>query len=442
MFITKKHVPRRTFLRGMGVSLALPLLDSMVAAQTPSSGTALNARPRLAFIYVPHGAIMSQWTPAKLGTDFELTPILQPLEPFRDKLNIVSGLANHNSDNGGHAITTSVWLSGVTPKKTEGTDIAAATTVDQYAAAKIGRTTAFPSIELAIEDVTTTIGGCDTGYSCLYLNTTAWRSPTMPLPMEINPRVVFERLLGEPGTSAQRLARMEEDTSILDSITQEVNRFQKGLGQRDRTRIGQYLENIREIERRIQQTEKRQAGSELTPPDAPVGVPESYEEHVHLMYDLMVLAWQADLTRVSSFMMARELSQRTYPQVGVFDPHHAVSHHGNKPENIANCVKIQNYHVRQLAWFLNKLQATADGDGSLLDHSLIMYGSNLSNSNVHDHVPLPTLLAGGLGGRIKTGRHLKYPDNTPMSNLLMTVLEKVDVEMDHLGDGTGKFADL
>ena len=285
------------------------------------------------------------------------------------------------------------------------------------------------------------IGACDVGYSCAYMNTISWSNPTTPLPMEINPRVVFERLFGEGGTVPERLARMDEDKSILDQITGSVPRLQKGLGARDRTRMNEYLENIREIERRLQIAEKS-AGSEVAMPNAPVGVPDSYEEHVGLMYDMMALAFQSDATRVFTFMMARELSQRSYPQVGVPDPHHATSHHQDNPEKLAKLVKIQNYHLTLFAKFLDKLKATPDGDGNLLDHTTLVYGSCLSNSNIHNHNPLPTLLAGGGAGTLKGGRHLKYPENTPMSNLLLTVLNKIGVPTDKVGDSTSGLTDV
>jgi hypothetical protein len=444
--VTKKHLSRRTLLQGIGTAISLPLLDSMIPALTAQTKTAANVVPRAGFIYVPHGAVMDKWTPVGTGADFEFGPILSPLAKHRDNVIVLSNLCHHQAEalgDGGadHSRATATWLNGVHAKKTEGEDVRAGTTVDQMAAEKIGQETRFPSLEIATEDMTGLIGACDVGYSCAYMNTISWRTPTTPLPMEINPRVVFERLFGEGGTVPERLARMHEDQSILDQIIGSVPRLQKGLGARDRTRMNEYLENIREIERRIQIAEK-QAGEQLTVPNAPVGVPDSYEEHVGLMFDMMALAYQADMTRVFSFMMARELSQRSYPQIGVPDPHHATSHHQDNPEKLAKLVKIQNYHLTLVTRFLDKLRATPDGDGNLLDHTVLLYGSCLSNSNIHNHNPLPTLLVGGAAGKLKGGRHLKYPENTPMANLLLTVLNKVGVPVEKVGDSTGTLADV
>jgi len=446
MIVTKKHLSRRTMLQGLGVAVSLPLLDSMIPALTAQTKTAANVVPRVGFVYVPHGAVMDKWTPIGAGADFELGPILSPLAKHRNNVIVLSNLCHHQAEalgDGGadHARSNSTWLNGVHAKKTEGEDVRAGTTIDQMAAEKIGQDTRFPSLELGTEDMTSLIGACDVGYSCAYMNTISWRTPTTPLPMEINPRVVFERLFGEGGSLPERLARMDEDQSILDQITSAVPRLQKGLGARDRTRMNEYLENIREIERRLQIAEK-QAGAQVAVPNAPVGVPDSYEEHVALMFDMLALAYQADMTRVFTFMMARELSQRSYPQVGVADPHHATSHHQDNPDKLAKLVKIQNYHLTLFTKFLDKLQATPDGDGNLLDHTTLLYGSCMSNSNLHNHNPLPTLLAGGGAGQLKGGRHLKYPENTPMSNLLVTLLNKVGVPADKVGDSTGLLADV
>jgi hypothetical protein len=444
--VTRKHMPRRTFLMGVGATLALPLLDSMVPALTAQSKTAANAFSRLGFVYIPHGAVMDKWTPKGVGNTFELSPVLTPLAPYRERILVTSGLAHKQADSLGdggadHARSSATWLNGVHPKRTEGEDVRAGTTIDQIAAQKIGQDTRFPSLEIATEDMTGLVGACDTGYSCTYMNTISWRTPTMPLPMEINPRVVFDRLFGDGGSPAQRLARMEEDRSILDEIAKQIPRLQSELGAHDRTRVSEYLDNIREIERRIQLSEKQSAGN-FEVPDAPVGVPDSFDEHVKLMFDLMALAYQADITRVFTFMMARELSQRSYPQIGVPDPHHATSHHQNDPEKLAKLVKIQNYHVTMLAHFLDKLKSTPDGDGSLLDHSMILYGSCMSNSNVHNHSPLPILVAGGGAGNLKGGRHLQYPEGTPMSNLLVGMLDKAGVQEHSVGDSTGALPEM
>jgi hypothetical protein len=443
MWITKKHLPRRTFLRGMGVSMALPLLDAMVPALTAQTRTAANPLPRLGFVYIPHGAIMDQWTPKTEGTDFEFTRILKPLEPFRNRLNIISGLGHKAADTTAvHSLSPTTWLSGVRPKPTQGVDAFAGVTADQIAAAHIGQETVLPSLELATEDHSGLIGSCDRDYGCIYMNTLSWRTPTTPLPMEINPRKVFERMFGQGGSPERRAERNQEDHSILDAISKEAGDLGRNLGPKDRATVSEYLENVREIERRIQKAGQEQENSDLVLPEAPAGIPFSYDQHVKLMYDLAALAYQANITRVFTFMVAREVSNRTYPQIGVPDGHHATSHHQNKPEKIEKLVKIQNYHLGLFAEFLKKLESTPDGAGSLLDHSLILYGSNMSNSNLHNHFPLPNLVLGGGAGRIVGGRHLRYPDHTPMSNLLLTLLDKAGVPMDNLGDSTGKMAEL
>jgi hypothetical protein len=442
MFITKKHLPRRTVLRGMGATLALPLLESMVPAVTLSARTAARPSPRLGFVYVPHGAIMDRWTPATEGPGFEMTPILSPLEPFHDRLNVVSGLGHRAADSTAvHSLSPTTWLSGVRPKPTQGEDAYAGVTADQIAAQAIGLDTMLPSMELATEDHSGLIGACDRDYGCIYMNTLSWRTPTSPMPMEINPRKVFERMFGQGGSAADRRARAAADQSVLDAVTEQANGLIRRLGAQDRTTVGQYLENVREIERRIQVASRAQ-DTELELPDAPAGIPFSFEEHVALMYDLLALAYQANVTRVFTFMVAREVSNRTYPHIGVPDGHHAVSHHQNRPEKIEKNARIQTYHMTLFSRFLEKLQATPDGEGSLLDHSVILYGSNMSNSNAHDHFPLPNLVVGGAAGRMKGGRHLRYPDHTPMTNLLMSVLDKVNVPMDSLGDSTGPLSEL
>jgi hypothetical protein len=443
MFITKKHLSRRTFLHAAGATLALPFLDSMVPALTAQTRTAANANPRLGFVYVPHGAIMDRWTPKTEGVGFEFTPILQSLEPFRNQLNIVSGLHHQAADTTAvHSLSPATWLSGVRPKATQGTDAYAGITADQYAAAKIGQDTVLPSIELGTEDHSGLIGACDRDYGCIYMNTVSWRTHTTPLPMEINPRKAFERMFGQGGNAASRMARTEQDRSVLDLFMQQSSDLQKKLGAQDRTTVSDYLDSVREIERRIQNAGSQQADAQLTLPDAPTGIPYSYEDHVKMMYDLIVLAYRANVTRVSTFMVAREISNRTYPQVGVSDGHHAISHHSNQAAKMDKNVKIQTYHVSLFAQFLEKLRTTPDGAGSLLDNSIILYGSNMSNSNAHNHFPLPVLVAGGGSGRMKGGQHLKYPDHTPMTNLLLTLLDKAGVPMDSLGDSTGKMSEL
>src|SRR5579872_1187869 len=442
MFIAKKYLSRRTLLRGMGVSMALPLLDSMIPAQTALKNTAANPRPRLGFVYVPHGAIMDKWTPSTEGSGFEFTPILKPLEPFRDRINVISGLWHKAADTTAvHSLSPTTWLSGVRPKPTQGADAYAGVTADQVAAQHIGQDTPLPSLELATEDHSGLLGECDRDYGCIYMNTLSWRTHTTPMPMEINPRKVFERMFGQGGSAAERTARNDEDRSILDAVTHEANDLQRKLGAKDRATMGEYLENVREIERRIQKAGTFQTAN-LTLPDEPIGIPYSFEEHIRLMYDLMALAYQANVTRVVSFMVAREVSNRTYPQVGVPDGHHATSHHQNKAEKIEKLVKIQNYHVTLFAEFVKKLQATPDGDGSLLDHAVLLFGSNMSNSNLHNHFPLPNLVVGGAAGRMKGNRHIKCEDHTPMTNLLLAMLDKGGVGVEQLGDSTGEMVEL
>ena len=438
MVITKKHIPRRTFIRGMGVTLALPLLDSMIPARTLLAQTAAKGTSRVGFVYVPHGAIMAQWTPATEGAGFEFTPILKPLEPFRDYMNVVTGLGHKAADTTAvHSLSPTTWLSGVRPKATQGVDAYAGVTADQVAAQAIGQDTVLPSMELATEDHSGLIGSCDRDYGCIYMNTLSWRTPTTPMPMEINPRKVFERMFGQGGSAAERLARIQEDRSILDAITKEASSLQLRLGPSDRQTMTQYLENIREIERRIQRAEQTQGDESLLLPVRPAGVPFDFEEHVRLMYDLMVLAYQANITRVITFMVSREVSNRTYAQVGVTDGHHAISHHQNRQEKMEKNVRIQTFNVGMFAEFIGKLKKTPDGDGSLLDHMVLLYGSNMSNSNAHDHFPLPNLVLGAGAGRMKGGRHLRYADHTPMTNLLVSMLDKAGVRQDKLGDSTG-----
>ena len=437
MYITRKSVPRRTFLRGVGATLALPLLDAMVPARTLLARTVAAPASRLGFVYLPHGAIMDRWTPATEGADFEFTPILKPLEPFRQTVDVVSGLGHRAADSTAvHSLSPTTWLSGVRPKPTQGVDAYAGVTADQIAAQHIGQDTLLPSMELATEDQSGLIGACDRDYGCIYMNTLSWRTPTTPMPMEINPRKIFERMFGQGGTAEDRLARTEEDRSVLDAVTKQIAGLQRQLGAKDRSTINDYLESVREIERRIQVAERQQQIDFELPP-APVGIPFQFEEHIKLMYDLLALAYQADITRVATFMVAREESNKTYPQVGVHEGHHATSHHQNRPEKIEKLVKIQQYHIGLFADFLKKLQSIPDGDGTLLDHSLILFGSNMSNSNLHNHFPLPNLVAGGASGNHQGGRHLRYPDHTPMTNLILSMLDKVGVPTDMLGDSTG-----
>lgn len=406
----------------------------MVPALTAQSKTVANVTPRLSFVYLPHGAIMDKWTPKKEGTGFEFTPILESLKPFRDQINVISGLAHAAADTSAvHSLSPTTWLSGVRPKATQGEDALAGVTADQIAAQKIGQATQLPSLELGTEDRSGMSGSCDRDYGCIYMNAMSWRTPTMPLPIEINPRKAFERMF---------VVRTQEDASILDAIKAQISDLQRDMGVKDRSTVNDYLDSIREIEKRIEKAGASPAPGDPAQPASPEGIPESYEEHVKMMYDLLVLAYRANITRVSTYMVARETSNRTYPKLGVPDGHHEISHHQNLPEAIKKNIKIQVYHVGLFAQFLEKMRSTPDGDGSLLDNSIVLFGSNMSNSNLHDHFPLPNLLVGKGAGRLKGGRHIKYPDRTPMTNLLLTLLDKAGVPMDVLGDSTGKMADL
>jgi hypothetical protein len=440
MIVTKMALPRRTFLRGLGAMVALPYLDAMVPALVASPG-----RPkRLGFVYgSPNGIIQSAFVPTTAGAAFELSPILQPLAPVRDQLIVMSGLAHRQADsfgdgNGDHARGTAVWLSGVHPwdrRAGAGTDgVSLGTTADQIAARELGRETQLPSLEIVLEHSTQI--ACDSA-DCFFSNTISWRSPTTPNPMEPHPRVVFERLFGEGGNAAQRLAQTRKTGSLLDSVLSEINQLKRQLGAGDRTKLGEYFTSVREIEQRIQVAEANGTKSELALPDRPTDIPEAFEEHAKLMFDLQALAFQADITRVFTLVMAREASGRTYPQIGVPDQHHPVSHHRDDPILIAKKQKIDTYHVSLFGYFLEKLQATPDGDGSLLDHSMVLYGGGMGNGNLHEHTNLPTVIAGKLGGTLKTGQHIVYPANTPMANLLVTVLDKAGVPVDRIGDSTG-----
>jgi hypothetical protein len=439
-FITQKHLKRRTFLRGLGATVALPLLDAMV----PAFASNVTRSPRIGFVYVPHGMVMSRFTPDTVGTGFELKDIAKPLEPYRDRLNIVSRLHHRAADSTAvHSLSPTTWLSGVRPKPTQGVDALAGVTADQLAAQAIGQDTLLPSMELATEDHSGLIGACDRDYGCVYMNTLSWRTPTTPMPMEINPRKVFERMFGQGDNVEQREKRRREDRSILDAVTGQASDLQRDLGAHDREKVDNYLEGVREIERRLSRAETQIAqNSDLVIPEAPAGIPFAYEDHVRTMFDLLTLAYSADITRVFTFMMAREVSNRTYTQVGVNEGHHAVSHHQNRPEKLEWCARIQAYHLGLFAEFLKKLDETPDGEGSLLDNSVLLYGSNMSNSNAHDHYPLPAVTVGGARGKLKGGQHVQTEEHTPMTNLLVTLLAKADVPVDKLGDSTGTIAGI
>jgi hypothetical protein len=449
MIVTRKSLSRRTVLRGLGATMALPLLDGMVPAFAAQSKTAARPVIRLGVMYVPMGAVMNNWTPAGEGAQFEMSPILQPLTPFRDRLLVLTGLDNEpavarlGEPAGGHGRIGGAFLTGVHAKPTEGADFEAGVSVDQIAAAHLGQQTQLASLELGLE-TTGLAGACDVGYSCAYVNTLCWRSATTPLPMESNPRAVFERLFGDSDSTdrATRLARIQQERSVLDSLRESVADLEKTLGRRDRAKLTEYLEAVRDVERRIQRAEA-QSARELPVVERPTGsIGASFEEHAKVMLDLQVLAYQSDLTRVMTFMIGKELSSRTYPEIGVPDQHHPLSHHQNDAQKLDKLTKINTFHVSLLAYYLEKLKATPDGDGTLLDHVMLVYGSGMSNSNLHVPHKLPILLVGGGAGQVQGGRHLKFPDGTPLTNLYLTVLNKVGVPVERVGDSTGALRHL
>jgi hypothetical protein len=441
MIITKKALPRRTFLRGMGATVALPLLDAMIPSMTAFAKTAAAPVRRLGFVYMPMGCDLPRWTPGGEGRLTELSPSLQSLTSVTDQLTVISNLELKNAYPGTHATSNAAFLSAAKAKWTESTDYYLGTTVDQIAAQQIGQQTLLPSLELAM-DLLQTIGQCDNGYACVYQNNLSWSSPTTPLPAEAHPRIVFERLFGEGGSAADRRAALQRRASLLDWVRDDITRLQKDLGPEDRTRVGQYLDTVREVERRIQKAESETKDDALPDLDRPTGVPAAYADHAKLMFDLQVLALQADVTRVITFQLARETSNRTYPEIGVPDPHHPLTHHGNDPEKIARMAKINAFHVSLFAYLVEKLKATPEGDGTLLDHTLYLYGSGMGNPNVHDHVNLPILVAGGGATGIKGGRHIKYAEPTPLANLHLTLLERVGVRIDAFADSKGKVDEL
>jgi hypothetical protein len=441
MIITKMALPRRTFLRGMGATLALPLLDAMIPSMTALARTPADPVRRLGFVYMPMGCDISRWTPSSEGRGVELSPTLQSLAPVADQLKVFTNLELKNAYPGTHATSNAAFLSAATAKWTESTDYHLGTTVDQIAAKQIGQQTQLPSLELAM-DLLQMVGQCDNGYACVYQNNLSWSSPTTPLPAEAHPRIVFERLFGDGGSAEDRRAALRRRASLLDSVSADMARLQRTLGPGDRTRMSEYLETIREVERRIQKAEAADADAPLPDLDRPVGVPASYADHARLMFDLQVLALQADVTRVITFQLARETSTRTYNEIGVSDPHHPLTHHGNNPEKIARMAKINAFHVSLFAYFLDKLKSTPEGDGSLLDHGLYAYGSGMGDPNVHSHKDLPILVAGGGSGGVKGARHIKYAEPTPLANLHLTLLDKVGVRLDAFADSTGKVEEL
>jgi len=438
-FITKKHIPRRTFLRGAGALVALPLLDAMIPAHTALALTAAKATPKLGFLYFPHGAIMEHWTPEKVGREFELSTILEPLKPFQKQLTVISGLGNRPGESQAvHAIVPATWLSCVHPK--QGQDPNMSPTVDQIAARVIGQDTPLPSIEIATE-APGGGGACDRDYGCNYSGTIAYRTATTPLPMEYNPRNLFQRLFGRGDSPQERKELVQQYSSVLDMVSDDAASLERKLGARDRAMLGDYMETVRELERRVQKTQAHDL-SNLKLPEVPVGIPESSDTQMNLMLDMAALAYQAGLTRIINYMFAAEVSGRTYNQIGVPDAFHAVSHHANDPVKKGKLVKIQNYHTKILAKFLTKLAAMPDGDGSMLDHSIILYGSNMSNSDRHNQFPLPIALIGGGCGKLKGGQHLQYPDHTPLANVLLTMLDRVGVPASSVGDSTQKLAEI
>ena len=433
MIVKKMALPRRTFLRGTGVALALPLLDAMVPAATALAQTAAKRPSRFGFIYVPHGADMASWTPAAAGPDFELSPTLKTLEAFKSQMVVISNLKRAGGQAEMHAAAASGWLSGAVPKRTEAEDLACGTSIDQVLAQQVGQSSPFPSLEFGTEDFTGYVGGCTPGYSCAYHDAIAWASPTRPLPMEINPRGAFERLFGDGGSDALRRANLREDRSILDGMLSDMRALQSRLGAHDRARVDTYVQDVREIERRIQRNEAQQRADVTV--EKPLGIPDSFDAHSALMTDLLALAYQTELTHIFTFMMSREGSQRTFGAIGVPDPWHVTSHHGDKAEKIASNAKINVFCLQMVARLLEKLQALPDGDGSVLDHSLIFYGSGMANSNVHATDPLPMVAVGGGVGR--GNRHLVLPKETQIGNLWLTVANKFGSEQKTFGQSTG-----
>lgn len=436
-----KHVARRTFLRGMGAAVALPFLDATV----PAFASAPRAVKRLGIVYVPNGMNMAEWRPTAKGRGFDLPSTLQPLAPYKERLLVLSRMSNPLADPmpgeglGDHSRAQAVFLTGVHPRKTEGTDIRAGISADQIVAKEFGKETELTSLELGLEAVDL-VGGCEDGYACAYSGALAWRSDSMPLPVQAQPRAVFERLFGASDSTDRqsRLSRIELERSVLDMVSDQLNQLQKRLGASDRTRISEYFESIRDIERRIQRAEEQSGRGGFPEIQQPGGVPESFGEYARLMFDLNALAYQTDLTRVSTFLMGREKSGRTYAEIGVPDPHHPISHHQNRPEMLEREAKINKFHMELFAHFLKKLDSIQEGDGTVLDHSLIVHGAGMSNSDIHLHHDLPMLVAGGGAGTVRGGRHLEYSEDTPLSNLWLTLIDKMGLPVEKFGDSKGQ----
>ena len=446
MIIDRIALPRRTFLRGMGAALALPLLDAMTPALTALRRTAAAPPLRLGFVFVPNGLILRDFLPQTAGRGFDLPRILAPLAPYREQLTVVSGLANAAGDaldasSGPHSRGSGCWLSGMRARRTEGADIEAGKTIDQYAADALGRETPLASLQLALEPNFMT-GNCEGGYSCAYINTLSWRTATLPLPMETNPRAVFERLFGEPGGADARRAQRRIDRSILDGVSEDLARLRAELAPGDRRTVSEYLDAVRDVEHRIQQTERRAAEAPELEEQAPLGIPPVFEDHANLMFDLLLLAYRADVTRVATFQIARELSHRAYAELGVPEAHHDISHHGNLAEAVEKNTRINVFHMQLFARFVERLHATPDGDGSLLDHVLVLYGAAFGDGNLHVPHNLPVALLGSGGGRLRTGRHVRAKFDTPFMNLGLSLLDKAGARVDRVGDSTGHLADI
>jgi len=441
MFLTKKAIPRRTFLRSSQAALALPLLDAMIPAATAWGQTPAKPVPRLGFVFIPMGSDQDRWTPPGQGKIDELSPILTPLKPVKDQVTVITNLRLPNAYPGTHDTSNSAFLSAASAKHTESSDYFSGTTVDQIAAQQLGRDTQIASLQLAM-DLNPLAGVCNNGYSCVYQNCLSWSSPTTPLPSEAHPRVVFERLFGEGGNADARRAALQNRASLLDLFTKDIAKFKQRVGAGDRVRLDQYLNSVREVEREIERAEQAVKDNKTPDLDRPVGVPAAFADHVKLMFDLQILAFQADLTRVIAFQLTREQSNRTYPEIGVNDPHHPTSHHGNDPVKVAQIAKINTYHVSLFTSFLERMKNTPDGDGSLLDHSIYLYGSGMGNPSLHDHENLPILVAGGAKTGLKGGRHIRYQKGTNLANLHLTLLDRVGIRLDKFVDSTGKVDDL
>ncbi|HLK50016.1 MAG TPA: DUF1552 domain-containing protein [Bryobacteraceae bacterium] len=444
MFVTRKTLSRRTVLRGMGTAVALPLLDAMLPALAPAAA-AVPVR-RFGVVYHPNGVIYDQWLPKGAGANFELSPTLKSLEPFKDQLIVITGLFSDQAealgDGGGdHSRACGSYLTGVHVNKSD-TNVVNAISMDQIAAKTFERETQLSSLQMTVDE-NSLLGSCDLGYSCAYSSTLSWLTPTLPLMAENNPRVLFQRMFGSSDSTDPRVreARLRQDHSLLDSVNDRVRQLQRQLGAADNRKMNDYLASLRDVERRIQKAEE-QSSKELPDVPQPAGIPEKFEDHVRLLYDLQLLAFQSDLTRVITFMYGREQTGRPYPQIGVPEPHHPLTHHQNNPEKMDKCAKIQRYHVSLFAEYLDKLRKTPDGDGTLLDHVILLYGSGISNSDRHTHGPLPAFLAGGGAGALKGGRHLVYPEHTPLTNLQLTLLNKLGVPAEKLGDSNGRFKEL